>query len=483
LKPLVYFRADGNSKLGLGHVVRLLALADMIRNDFDCQFIIQNPSPEIKEQILKVCSQVIELPELSDYNAEADQIAKAYFASDTIVVLDGYHFSTDYQRAIKKGGAILVCVDDLHQVHFVADVVINHASGITSENYTGEYYTRYYLGTEYALLRRPFIAAAKEFRKIETVQSVLICMGGADPNNEVLNIIHKVRTLPGIKKINIVVGASYPHENTLQDFNEDVSIKLYRNISADLLVQVMKESDAAICAASSISYEYCSVGGKLFIIKTFDNQKFLYDFLIKEGLAMSYSLLSDKINEPSEDQITQQRRFFGGQSSKNIQKLFKGFLLQQRISLQRAVSDDCKTFFNWANDPEVRKNSINKNPINWESHVKWFESKLLSKDSILLVGLFDSELIGSLRFDYIENRWSISFSVDEKFRGKGLAEIMLHKALIELRKNIPGQIDLKAQVQLENKASKKIFKNLGFVKDGIEALNDFKYYNFFKQLK
>ena len=32
-KPKIYFRADGNSRMGLGHVIRSLALAEMLRDD------------------------------------------------------------------------------------------------------------------------------------------------------------------------------------------------------------------------------------------------------------------------------------------------------------------------------------------------------------------------------------------------------------------------------------------------------------------
>ena len=42
-----------------------------------------------------------------------------------IVVLDGYHFDTNYQTKIKQKGCKLVCIDDLHDKHFVADIIIH----------------------------------------------------------------------------------------------------------------------------------------------------------------------------------------------------------------------------------------------------------------------------------------------------------------------------------------------------------------------
>ena len=42
MKQRVYFRADGHAKMGLGHVIRSLALAEMLKEDFDCYFIIRS---------------------------------------------------------------------------------------------------------------------------------------------------------------------------------------------------------------------------------------------------------------------------------------------------------------------------------------------------------------------------------------------------------------------------------------------------------
>ncbi len=41
-KPKIYFRADGNATMGLGHVIRSLALAEMSNDIFDCHFKIKH---------------------------------------------------------------------------------------------------------------------------------------------------------------------------------------------------------------------------------------------------------------------------------------------------------------------------------------------------------------------------------------------------------------------------------------------------------
>ena len=43
----------------------------------------------------------------------------SHLQGDEIVVLDNYFFTTDYQRAIKQKGCRLVCIDDMHDKHYV----------------------------------------------------------------------------------------------------------------------------------------------------------------------------------------------------------------------------------------------------------------------------------------------------------------------------------------------------------------------------
>jgi UDP-2,4-diacetamido-2,4,6-trideoxy-beta-L-altropyranose hydrolase len=93
-KRRVIFRADGNSRIGLGHVARSLALAHMLRGEFECVFAVQSPTKELKEQILQVCSGIISLPLCLPSEERFVHELAAYISKDEIVVLDGYDFGT-----------------------------------------------------------------------------------------------------------------------------------------------------------------------------------------------------------------------------------------------------------------------------------------------------------------------------------------------------------------------------------------------------
>ena len=61
----VYIWADASQDIGYGHFTRSLALADMLKADFDCTFFTQYPTNYQKKEVLKVCK-LIELPDTDE---------------------------------------------------------------------------------------------------------------------------------------------------------------------------------------------------------------------------------------------------------------------------------------------------------------------------------------------------------------------------------------------------------------------------------
>ena len=61
MKKKIYFRADAGQSIGYGHFIRTLALADMLKDDFDCVFFTQTPTDYQKKEMELVC-RYVELP-------------------------------------------------------------------------------------------------------------------------------------------------------------------------------------------------------------------------------------------------------------------------------------------------------------------------------------------------------------------------------------------------------------------------------------
>lgn len=168
-KRKIFFRADAGAQIGYGHFIRTLALADMLRDDFDCTFLTQSPSEYQQKEVEKVCPLVALPSDDSKFEKFIDCLK-----GEEIIVLDNYFYTSEYQKQIKEKGCKLVCIDDMHDKHYYADVVINH--GLTDENlFDVEPYTRLCLGFDYALLRRPFIQVSNT---VKLPNSWFISFGG-----------------------------------------------------------------------------------------------------------------------------------------------------------------------------------------------------------------------------------------------------------------------------------------------------------------
>ena len=125
----------------------------------------------------------------------------SHLQGDEIVVLDNYFFDTGYQRAIKGKGCRLVCIDDMHDKHYVADVVINH--GLTdSALFDVESYTKLCLGFDWALLRKPFLEAARKKRvPMDRKGKVVVCFGGSDIHDVTGYFVNRTLRLPAVSDV------------------------------------------------------------------------------------------------------------------------------------------------------------------------------------------------------------------------------------------------------------------------------------------
>lgn len=469
-KTLVYLRADGNGKIGLGHVHRLLSLNEILKDNFECKFIIRSPMQGIREMIIKNCDGLLEIDNQKEGSGEISQFA----TGKEIVVLDGYNFGTEYQQRLKEKGSIVVSIDDLHQDHFVSDAVINPAGGLLGNAYSKASTTKLFLGPEFALLKKPFLEASKKKNKIANSNSLFICLGGADPDNHTQSILKRCLSFP-IDSFNVVVGEGYIHRDKLEreiaGLGRDVRILM--NLNPAMMAKTMKECAVAVCSASGVAYEYLSVGGELYIKQTANNQADIYGYLLGSKLAFSFD--DFRVNENSVTvSLQKQREVFDGNSDKRILKIFNRLDLDFHSRIRKATTSDLNTLFDLANDPEIRAQSYSKSPILLDDHIKWLNRKLNDPDTILYIFEYKNEAIGQVRFD-IKMEATISYSIDKRFRGRGWGQPILQKA-IDAFINERHPMKIVGFVKKENLSSNMIFKNLEFAQLPTQEFPDsFKY--------
>lgn len=471
IKQRVLFRADGNSEIGLGHISRCCALAEMLKDNFEIHFYTRTDIKNIIEDIKKYGAEVFLLNNEISYDEEAYKWVSVLQGNE-IVVLDGYNFNTIYQQQIKNTNCKLVCIDDIHAYHFAADVVINYAPGINANEYSVKPYTKLYLGTDYVLLKKIFLKEATIANKLSSKKSsVLICFGGADPKDITKTVVEKTTQLFPGKIIHVVVGVAYMHLNELKKVTEtNDCILLHINIQPEDMLALMKQSGIAITSASTIALEYICVKGNLFLKLTADNQKDLYQSLIKNKCAYTFESLEEKYL--SVESAANQYHLIDGKSNQRLVKIFNALsktLITNALTFVKAQQKDVDLLFSWINDAAVRKQSLSNHIITYTEHKNWFSKKLADKNCYLYIVYKKDKPVGMVRFDMNTNESTISYLVDALQRGKGVGGAIINFGIEQFKKDSRFKGLFIAIVKNVNVASLKIFEKAGFEKESTDT--------------
>lgn len=272
-KCKIYFRAEAGPEIGYGHYIRSLALADMLKQDFDCTMFTQMPTDYQLHEAEPICP-VVALPN----DDRKFNIFLNHLIGDEIVVLDNYFFTTDYQRQIKAKGCKLVCIDDMHDKHYVADVVINHGC-IDASLFDVEPYTRSCLGMDYALLRRPFWNISRQQKREPNTYA--ICFGGADSYNLTYAYAKTITNLYPESFVIAIVGDSYKYEDSLFKLPK---VEIRKRLSATEMANLFSSIENVICSASTTCFEALACGAKVYSGWYVDNQTEIYKTLCERGV-------------------------------------------------------------------------------------------------------------------------------------------------------------------------------------------------------
>ena len=129
--------------------------------------------------------------------------------------------------------------------------------------------------------------------------------------------------------------------------------------------------------------------------------------------------------------------------------------MSETITLRSATIEDADVLLEWRNDPETRKASHNTAEVQRDEHISWLSRTLMNPNRKLLVAEENGGPVGTVRADYSEGVWELSWTVSPKARGRGVAKRMV--ALLAHKISEP----IRAEVKAGNTTSARIAEYAG----------------------
>lgn len=283
---MIFFRADGNSDIGSGHIMRCLSIADagsienhqslFITADKSFNCTIKNRGYEnivLNSDYKKL---FLDLPLIEKLIVE--YCPSAFF-------VDSYYVSKDYLFRLRvlcqKNKCQLVYIDDILAFPYSCDILLNYnIYGDDKRNIYKNMYKlnketvpRMLLGSSYAPLRKEFDNLPR--RKVKKfVKDVLISTGGSDSEHIALKLakyIVKNNEKLFVYHFHFIIGTMNNDKIIIEKLVKNTSnITLHADVR--FMSVLMQQSDLAISAAGSTLYELCAAQTPTITYILADNQ-------------------------------------------------------------------------------------------------------------------------------------------------------------------------------------------------------------------
>ncbi len=286
----IIIRADADGRIGTGHVMRCLALAQAWRErGGEVVFLHAAVLPALAGRLVEAgChSELLTVEAGSAADAEATS-RRALELGARWIVGDGYAFGPDWQAGVRARGARLLLLDDYgHSGHYHADVVLNQNAGAGAELYARrDAHTRLLLGPCYALLRREFVEFPPRapFAPGRSLR-LLVTLGGADPDDATGVVIEALAGVEGIEGV-VVAGAGNPRLPELRARIAELGAAWTLASDVRDMPGLMAWADAAISASGSTVWELARAGLPAALVVTADNQLGIAKTLAEAGAAL-----------------------------------------------------------------------------------------------------------------------------------------------------------------------------------------------------
>lgn len=278
MDKIIAIRADSNSEIGFGHLMRTQALAWQLEK-LGARVIFLTRNPENIKGF-----EVIGL--LGEGEQEEDELVAELVRScgAGMLIIDSYAYGQERLERMGCLPVLTVYIDDLNRHSFMVDFVVNGNLYAPELDYQGK--ARFLLGRRYLLLGSEYKGVP--LRRVNPeVRNILLTFGGADVINFTGTILGLLRRYPRLDDFHweVVIGPVNRYRDHLErEFGGHQNINLHFN---PRIKELMDFCDISISAAGSTTYELAACGVPPLLVVTADNQLRLAEAAARQGVAVN----------------------------------------------------------------------------------------------------------------------------------------------------------------------------------------------------
>lgn len=496
LGPKVLIRADASPRIGGGHVVRCLSLADALvargaTVGFVCAAIPDTLAARITAQghrLHRISAEPGLLAQGEDWDRgvlnfagqrrDAESSLRAVDRADWVIV-DHYRLDAAWLDAVGERSKRLV-IDDLANRPQRCEILVDQTLGRDQADYAPwvPKGCRVLAGPRYAILRPEFaeLRAQALRRRCEPRgdRRILVSLGTTDVGGITARAIESLRDAGVECPIDAVLmpdAPSLPAIEALSSLHANVSL----HVAPSNLGSLMVEADLAVGAPGTTSWERCCLGLPAVTILLARNQEVVAQALDQAGATKStHSILGvghvvQNLLQDEERLTRMSAAAFAIADGLGASRVVDAMLGRNGVSadagaqigLRLCRPEDCQQLWLWRNEVEVRRVSKNEAPVSWGDHSRWFQAMMMDTDRRVYIAEIDGLPGGMVRFDRVDDYALVSIVVAASARGQGVGRRILSDACDHYFRELP-LARLVAEIGDANEASARIFRAAGF---------------------
>jgi UDP-2,4-diacetamido-2,4,6-trideoxy-beta-L-altropyranose hydrolase len=481
VSPSLLIRADASEAIGMGHLMRCLALAQAWRRaGGKAHFACAELPDGLRERLHQERCEAVNIH--ADVGSECDAEQTVQLAerlSAAALVLDGYRFAPGYASRLRRDGRRLLIIDDgATNATYDCDWVLNQNLSATAALYRGRARgAQLLLGPRYALLDEPFARQQPATETPPVARRVLVTFGGADPPNATRKVIEALARdeCSGLEAV-VILGGGNPHRASLARFvsnlPERVSLRIELVTDTREMSQHMAEADIAVSAGGVTALELACLGVPTLLIVIADNQRAPAKAAAECGFAqllgridqLDAASIAEALAQLCGDAVRRDamsrrgRETVDGRGAERVVRTMR----RPAVHLRAAGGDDCRLWWTWRNERETRRLSFHSEEIPLQSHIAWYHESLANPRRRMFIVENDAhEPIGFVRLDLADDSAEISLGLAPEHRGRGYGEAVIRRAASETLAAGNAEV-VTAIVKEQNIASRRVFEQAGF---------------------